>query len=183
MPASAQHHDWALAPALACWGMQLLLVSFARSAILKLQRWWSVACSPAAPAGASDALRLGVQVVALMMSSNWNVKDVTTNYWSNPARFRDLIRGIKQRADLGWSWAVQMVIEISTMSSIWNVEDMNAKYSSNPAKLRNLIREIKQSADLGWSWAVQMVIGTSRSDWSNEDVIANNSSTLAKFKY
>jgi hypothetical protein len=41
---------------------------------------------------------LGVQVVALMISSNWNVKDVTTKYWSNPARFRDLIREIKQRA-------------------------------------------------------------------------------------
>jgi hypothetical protein len=30
---------------------------------------------------------------------------------------------------------------------------------------------------------VQMLIGTSRSDWSVEDVTANNSSTPAKFKY
>jgi hypothetical protein len=36
-----------------------------------------------------------------MISSNWNVKDVTTKYKSNPARFGDLIREIKQRADLG----------------------------------------------------------------------------------
>ncbi len=119
-------------------------------------------------------------VLALMISSNWNVKDVTTKYWSNPARFRDLIREIKQRADLGW---VHMVIGTSTMSSIWNVKDMNAKYSSTPAKFRNLITKIKQRADLGWSWAVQMVIGTSRSDWNVEDVTANNSSTPAKFKF
>jgi hypothetical protein len=35
------------------------------------------------------------------MSSDWNVEDVTANISSNPAKFRDLIREIKQRADLG----------------------------------------------------------------------------------
>jgi hypothetical protein len=64
---------------------------------------------------------LGLQVVASMMSSNWNVEDVTAKYWSIPARIRDLIREIKQRADLGWIWAMQMVIGTSTMSSDWNV--------------------------------------------------------------
>jgi hypothetical protein len=56
VPASAQHHNWALA--LACWGMQLLRVSFALLAVVKLPRRWSVACSPAAPARASDELRM-----------------------------------------------------------------------------------------------------------------------------
>ncbi len=123
---------------------------------------------------------LGVQVVVLMISSNWNVKDVTTKYRSNPARFRDLIREIKQRADLGWIWAVHMAI--GTWRSDWNVEDVTANDSSTPAKFRILIREIKQRADLGWGWAVQLVIETSRSDWNVEDVTANNSSTRAKFK-
>ena len=44
---------------------------------------------------------LGVQVVAMMMSSNWNVKDVNAKYSSHPAKFRNSIREIKQRADLG----------------------------------------------------------------------------------
>jgi hypothetical protein len=104
-----------------------------------------------------------------------------TKYWSNPARFRDLIREIKQRADLGWIWAVNMVI--GTWRSDWNVEDVTANNSSTPAKFRNLIREIKQRADLGWGWAVQLVIGTSRSDWNVKDVTANNSSAPAKFKF
>jgi hypothetical protein len=130
---------------------------------------------------------LGLQFVALMMSSNWNVEDVTAKHWSIPARIRNLIGEIKQRADLGWSWAMQMVTVIgtSTMSSDWNVNltDNNADNSSYPAKFRDLIREIKQRSDLGWTWAVQMVIGTSRSDWNVEDVTANNSSIPAKFKY
>ncbi len=71
VPASAWHHDWALAPALACWGMQLRRVSFARLAIVKLQRWWSVACSPAAPARASDALRV----------ANGRLKDLGFKLW------------------------------------------------------------------------------------------------------
>ena len=97
------------------------------------------------------------------MRSNWNVEDVTAKYWSIPARIRDLIKEIKQRADLRWSWAMQMVIKTSTMSSDWNVKDMNAKHSNYFAKFRDLIREIKQRADLGWSWAVcREVIGMSR---------------------
>ncbi len=55
VPASAWHYDWALA--LACWGMQLRRVSFARLTVVKLPRWWSVACSPAAPALASGRLK------------------------------------------------------------------------------------------------------------------------------
>ncbi len=42
-------------------------------------------------------------------------------YSSNPAKFmfklRDFIRDIKQRADLAWSWAVQMMTGTSTFSS------------------------------------------------------------------
>ena len=53
----------------------------------------------------------------LPMSSDWNVEDETANNSSNPARFRDLIREIKQSADPGWSWAVQMVI--GTSAGIW----------------------------------------------------------------
>jgi hypothetical protein len=34
------------------------------------------------------------------MSSDWNVKDINAKYSSNPAKFRDLIRKIKQRAVL-----------------------------------------------------------------------------------
>jgi len=37
----------------------------------------------------------------LTMSSDWNVEDSTAKYSSNPAKFRDIIREIKQRADLG----------------------------------------------------------------------------------
>jgi hypothetical protein len=33
--------------------------------------------------------------------SDWNVEDVTANDSSTPAKFRILIREIKQRADLG----------------------------------------------------------------------------------
>ncbi len=191
VPASARHHDWVLA--LACWGImgcscggsalhdspssssEMMISSLPTSSASPSQ--WCIARGEWAFEG------LGVQVVALMISNNWNVKDDTTKYWSNPARFRDLIREIKQRADLGWIWAGHMVIGTSTMSSIWNVKDMNAKYSSTPSKFRNLIREIKQRADLGWSWAVQMVIGTPRSDWNVEDVTANNSSTPTKVKF
>jgi hypothetical protein len=32
--------------------------------------------------------------------SNWNVEDVTANNSSTPAKFRNLIREIKQKADL-----------------------------------------------------------------------------------
>jgi hypothetical protein len=32
--------------------------------------------------------------------SNWNVEDVTENNSSTPAKFRNLIREIKQKADL-----------------------------------------------------------------------------------
>ena len=38
--ASAWLHDWALV--LVCWGNQLLLVSFAWLAVVKLSRWWSL---------------------------------------------------------------------------------------------------------------------------------------------
>ncbi len=165
--------------------MPLRLVSFARLAVVKLPRWWSVSCSPAAPARASGAFQLGVQDVTLMMSSNWNVKDVTTKYWSNLAKFRDSIRERKQRADLGWSWAVQMVIGISIMSSIWKLEcrGYECKIFKQSCQVQKFNQRDKQRADLGWSWAVQMVIGTSRSDWNVEDVTANNWSTPAKFKY
>jgi hypothetical protein len=33
---------------------------------------------------------------------------INVRYLSSPAKFRDLITKIKQRADLAWSWAVQM---------------------------------------------------------------------------
>jgi hypothetical protein len=35
------------------------------------------------------------------MGSNWNGEDMNAKYSSNPAKFRNLIREIKQRADLG----------------------------------------------------------------------------------
>jgi hypothetical protein len=35
------------------------------------------------------------------MSSIWNVEDMNAKYSSTPAKFRNLIREIKQRADLG----------------------------------------------------------------------------------
>jgi hypothetical protein len=38
---------------------------------------------------------------ASTMSSAWNVKDMNAKYSSNPAKFRDSIREIKQRAELG----------------------------------------------------------------------------------
>jgi hypothetical protein len=33
------------------------------------------------------------------MSSDWNVKEKNAKYSSNPAKFRDLIREIEQRAE------------------------------------------------------------------------------------
>ncbi len=45
-------------------------------------------------------------------------------YASNPAKFRYLIREIKQWIGLGWSWAVQMVVGTSR-SDGWNVEDVS----------------------------------------------------------
>jgi hypothetical protein len=35
------------------------------------------------------------------MSSIWNVEDMNAKYSSNPAKLRNLIREIKQSADLG----------------------------------------------------------------------------------
>jgi hypothetical protein len=37
------------------------------------------------------------------MSSIWNVKDMNAKYSNNPAKFRNLIREIKERADFGRS--------------------------------------------------------------------------------
>jgi hypothetical protein len=76
VPASARHHDWALAPGLACWGMQLRRVSFKRLAVVNDDQWPAHQLHQPEPAFEG----LGVQVVAMMMSSNWNVKDVTTKY-------------------------------------------------------------------------------------------------------
>ena len=42
-----------------------------------------------------------VMIGMLTMSSDWNVEHLTAKYSSNPAKFRDLIREIKQRADMG----------------------------------------------------------------------------------
>jgi hypothetical protein len=39
---------------------------------------------------------LGLQVCVLMMSSNWNVEDMTTKYSRNPAKIRNLIREINK---------------------------------------------------------------------------------------
>jgi hypothetical protein len=80
------------------------------------------------------------------MSSNWKVEEMTTKYWSNPAKFRYWIRKIKQRADLEWSWAVQLMVGTSPMSSDWNLnfENMTTKYLINSAKFRDLIREINK---------------------------------------
>ncbi len=69
VPASARHHNWAFV--LACWGMQLWPVSFARLAVVKLPRWWSVACLLAAPARASDALCV----------ANGRLKDLGFKMW------------------------------------------------------------------------------------------------------
>jgi hypothetical protein len=73
-------------------------------------------------------------------SSNGRLKDLSFKIWrwswwavlecwgcdrkilKHPASFRDLIREIKQWADLGWSWDVKKVIGTSTMSSDWNVK-------------------------------------------------------------
>jgi hypothetical protein len=38
--------------------------------------------------------------VCTVYVSDWNVKDINAKYSSNPAKFRDLIGEIKQRADL-----------------------------------------------------------------------------------
>jgi hypothetical protein len=35
------------------------------------------------------------------MSSDWNLKEMKAKYSSNLAKFRELFREIKQRADLG----------------------------------------------------------------------------------
>jgi len=35
------------------------------------------------------------------MNSIWNVEDMNAKYSNNPAKFRNAIREIKQRADLG----------------------------------------------------------------------------------
>ncbi len=40
-------------------------------------------------------------VVTSTMSSGWNIKDINAKYSSNPAKFRDLIRALKQGSDLG----------------------------------------------------------------------------------
>ncbi len=48
-----------------------------------------------------------MHVVIETWRSDWNVEDVTTNNSSTPgpAKFRNLIREIKQKADLGGFWA------------------------------------------------------------------------------
>jgi hypothetical protein len=58
------------------------------------------------------------------MTCEWLGLQVGAQWWaakylSNPAKFkfRDFIREIKQRADLAWSWAVQMVTGTLTLSS------------------------------------------------------------------
>ncbi len=56
VPASALHHDWALA--LACWGDAASAGQLCTTLRRQILRWWSVACSQAAPALASDALRV-----------------------------------------------------------------------------------------------------------------------------
>ncbi len=90
--------------------------------------------------GVSTAFEgLGLQVGALMMSSNWNVEDISAKYWSNPAEFRDLIREIKQRTGLGWSWTVQMVI--GTSSSDWNVDDATAKKFKQSCQCQRWIKD------------------------------------------
>ncbi len=78
VPASARLHDWVLA--LACWRMQLQLVSFARLAVIELPRRWSVACSPAAPAPACDAL--------LMANGRLNLKDLGFKSIRSEVQFR-----------------------------------------------------------------------------------------------
>ncbi len=45
----------------------------------------------------SDVLVIGIST----MSSIWNVEDMNAEYSSNLAKFRNLIREMKQRADLG----------------------------------------------------------------------------------
>ncbi len=57
----------------------------------------------------------------------YNIKYITVKYSSSPAKFRDLIREIKQRADLTWSWVLQMEMGTLTMSWDWNVVDVTAK--------------------------------------------------------
>ena len=63
------------------------------------------------------------------------IKDITVRY-STPAKFRDLIREIKHRSDLAWSWAVQMEL---TMSWDWNVADVTAKTFKQSCQFHILI--------------------------------------------
>ncbi len=104
---------------------------------------------------------LGLQVGALMMSSNWNVKDMTTKYWSNPAKFRDLIRVINQRADLGLlicadsDFNPEQWLELECWQYDFKLEILKQSCQNQRFNQRD-----KQRADLVWRLAVHMVIWT-----------------------
>ncbi len=71
------------------------------------------------------------------LSCQWQA----AKYLSNPAKFKfgDFIREIKQRADLAWSWAVQMEMRTFTMNWDWNVAYATAKTFKQSCRFHILI--------------------------------------------
>ncbi len=76
---------------------------------------WSAVCSPAAPAPASNTVRTAngrVNDLGFKLGRPWCAAILQSSS-SEILSFRE----IKQRADLAWSWAVQMKMGTSTLSS------------------------------------------------------------------
>ncbi len=83
----------------------------------------------------------------------YQASEKNPKYASNPAKFRYLMREIKQRIDLGWSWAVQMVVG-TWRSDGWNVEIVSQyfKHSFLPSSdIDQQCHHDNYSRFIGWS--------------------------------
>ncbi len=76
---------------------------------------------------------LALQVGACTMSSNWNVENVYAKYWSNPAKFKDLIREIKQwlGADLRTSTYQYILVHTGTYFNLLCIPQVDGSWAEN----------------------------------------------------
>jgi hypothetical protein len=80
-------HDWALA--LACLGIQMWGGQWLAAIMISVLLASSTSHCRQCVARSEWVFKgLGLQVGVLIMSSNWNVEEMTAKYWSNPAKFR-----------------------------------------------------------------------------------------------
>jgi hypothetical protein len=166
-------HAWALAR-VACWGIQLLLVSFTRLAAIIIRCLLTSSPSPSPQCSASCELEwacegLGLQVGASMM----NCKIFKQSCQVQRFYQRDETKrwsGLKSSSAIG-------TLTMRKWLQCWGYDCKIFKQSCKVQRFHQ--REINQK-----SWSVQMVIGTvtMSCDWNVEDVTANNSSNPAKKK-